>query len=118
MTTKTILIVEDNDKLTRMYDKVLKHAGYETICTPSVQEAIQLLIKHEPAAVCLDWRLEDGTGAAFLDYVRTLNGSHLPKILIISAQVTKREVAPYVDLIEGYYTKPIALKEMVQKVTQ
>lgn len=117
MASDYVMIVEDNDKLSRMYSKVLRHAGYETISTPSVEESIALFEEHWPRVVCLDWRLIDGTCEPFLDHIRQLDPADAPYILVISAEVTRDDVAAYLDLIEGYYTKPIELKEMVKKVT-
>ena len=116
MASGYVLLVEDDEKLMRMYNKVLTHAGFETICVDSAADAIDCLIEYDPRVVCLDWRLVDGTCVPFLEYVQSLDPAYTPKILIISAEVTARDVENYLDVIQDYYTKPITLNEMVARV--
>lgn len=112
----TVLIVEDNPSLARMYTKVLRHAGFETVVTPTIAEAIELFEAYAPPIICLDWRLEDDTADKFLDYLSQYPQAQLPKILVISAEVTARDIADYQEMIYGYYNKPVTLRDIVAEL--
>ena len=100
-----------------MYNKVLRHAGFDTVVTGYVEEAIAFYEELRPRIICLDWRLLDGTGKDFLDYLNSVE-DELPAIFVISAEVTPDDIEGYQHLIRGYYNKPMELKEMVQKVIE
>lgn len=108
-----VLIVEDNDQLSRMYQKVLNHAGFKTLLVYNSQEAITMIRQFDPDLICLDWRLEVGNAKPVLEFLRNLKPEHRPKVLVISAQVTKQDLEGYEDLVSAKLIKPVPLSELV-----
>jgi DNA-binding response OmpR family regulator len=108
-----VLIVEDNDQLSRMYQKVLNHAGFKTLLVYNSQEAIFMIRQFDPDLICLDWRLESGNAKPVLEFLRSLAPEQRPKVLLISAQITKQDLEGYEDLVSAKLIKPVPLSELV-----
>lgn len=68
--SQTILVVEDNSNLNRLFERKLTRTGYQTHSADSVREAINTLDKVTPHAIILDLELPDGNGTEVLDYMR------------------------------------------------
>lgn len=111
-----VLIVEDDNLLSRMYHKVLTHAGYLTRRVQTVPQAINAIMSFDPDVICLDWQLEDSTTAPVLEFLESLPPASLPAVLLASGAVREDDSAPYANLIQACLKKPITLDEMVTTV--
>jgi DNA-binding response OmpR family regulator len=117
MNSRHVLLVEDNDKLAKLYQKVLHHSGYETRTVDNTEEAIAMLIEFDPATVFLDWQLKDGTCEPFLNHLQSLESANVPKIVIISAEVNVEDIDPYSDVVQQYFAKPVSIRDLVKNVS-
>jgi len=111
-----ILIVEDDDKVSRMYEKILKHAGYHTYRAHTVEDAIDLIPRLDPDILCLDWQLEEGTSAPILEFLHGLDRTQLPQVMMISGNLSAENIAPYSDLVVGGLPKPVTLNDLVTSI--
>jgi|GEM_PF-2346772 len=107
-----ILIVEDDDRTSRMYEKILTHAGYHTVLTPSVAQAMEQLEQFDPDIIFLDWWLEDGNGNLLLDVIRPIPSEKRPSVVVISGHLEKGDLEPYEGLVETFFNKPISVAQI------
>lgn len=111
-----ILILEDDDQLSRMYEKVLQHAGYRTLRLSQISGAIENIPRFDPDIVLLDWHLSDSTSAPFLDYLITHHHAEtLPQIAVISGRKVTLE-ATYQSQVALTLQKPISVTQLVNQV--
>lgn len=80
---KTILMIEDDELLARMYRMKLEKAGYEVLLAHDAQDAKQLATKHTPDVVLLDILLPKVNGLAVLKELRkNPKTMHCPVIIL------------------------------------
>ena len=81
--SKKVLIVEDDQQISRVYEIQLKKEGISTIVARDGEEAIKLLMKEKPDLVVLDLMLPKKDG---FDVLREVRGnpdlSKIPMIII------------------------------------
>jgi DNA-binding NtrC family response regulator len=112
---KSILLVEDNDELARIFTTFLKNKRLNVNLFSSAEEAL----RHFRANINLysiiltDFRMEGMNGIDFAKEVRRLRGNSIAIIMItgysIYEIVTKEEVAGLVDRI---MMKPFSLRSL------
>lgn len=79
----TILIVEDQSEIRRMYQTALRRCGYHVIATASGNEAMLAMGMEFPDLVLLDMSMPGMDGLAFLQVLRqTPEWLRIPVILI------------------------------------
>lgn len=111
-----ILIVEDNEQLGGMYERILQHHNYRTLRLKNAHEAITQFIPFDPDLILLDWALEDGNCEPFLRYLNTLEAKNRPPILLISAEASAENIRTYQHSITDSLPKPISMKDLLKKV--
>ncbi|GAB4517088.1 MAG: hypothetical protein OHK0046_23390 [Anaerolineae bacterium] len=81
----TVLIIEDDIKINRMFAKQLEAAGLICSGVTSIREAVAYLTEvNLPNLIILDLELEDGIGTAVLDELQKRQ-MHETKVIIVSA---------------------------------
>jgi CheY-like chemotaxis protein len=70
MPDKTILIIDDSNTSVLLMDYALKHAGYKTLPTFSVKEALSRMKKTDPDLIILDLSMPEISGFDFLSMIR------------------------------------------------
>jgi DNA-binding response OmpR family regulator len=111
-----VLIVEDDDRISRLYQKTLRHAGYNVRNEDSVEAALQALFTFDPDVICLDWRLVDGNAAPILEALKQEDAQSWPAILLISGQFEHIDISEYRELIVEAVPKPFSINELKTKV--
>jgi two-component system cell cycle response regulator DivK len=105
---KTILMVEDNDLVVRVYEAVLSGLGHRPVHVRTGAEASRLASELRPDLVIMDIRLPDGSG---LDVIRGLKAD--PKIasipvIVVSTRVAAGDESRLAELgCAGFVSKPI-----------
>jgi DNA-binding response OmpR family regulator len=112
---RTVLLVEDNEKLNAINRRALETAGYRVLTALTLAAAREHLAAYNADVILLDVVLPDGDGADFCGEIREKTDAH---ILFLTS---KRE---HVDKIKGlavggddYITKPFKLDELLLRVT-
>lgn len=99
----SIIVCEDNHELGRFYKKLLDHENY-LVTTCATSEEFELVYsKKKPHVVIMDLRLagSEKDGLQLMDEV--INSQpHRPKVVVISGEATRSEVAQAMQL--GAYT--------------
>ena len=114
MTQKTVLIVEDEQKLALLLQEYLTHAGYLSHCISHGNLVIPWLQTNQADLVILDLMLTGIDGITLCDEIRRF--SSIP-IIMASAKVTEIDRLTGLDIgADDYLCKPYSLREMMSRV--
>jgi DNA-binding response OmpR family regulator len=111
----TILLVEDDERISEPLLRVLGTEGFEVVHTASGNEGLDALVTKHPDLVLLDLTLPDVDG---LDVCRKIREER-PELPIIMLTARAEEADRLVGLELGaddYITKPFRLAELVARI--
>lgn len=113
----TILVVDDNDIVRKLYRVALAAEGYQVVEAEDGRNALQALSTHEPDLILQDLILPDMGG---IDLVRLLrehpNGASIP-ILAVSGFQSEMELAEKLGVgFTDFLFKPVEPSRLVQTV--
>ncbi|MDO4549477.1 MAG: response regulator transcription factor [Clostridia bacterium] len=108
---KTILVIDDDVRISDMLNEILSRAGYGVIRAYSGTEALLVLEKSRPDLALLDLMLPGMSGEDVLAGIRGV------PVIVLSA---KADVQDKVDLLLGgaadYMTKPFDTRELLARI--
>ncbi len=111
---KTILIVDDEPKITRLARDYLENAGFGVLSMGSGGGALSIVRSETPDLVVLDLGLPDMDG---LDVCRQLRRSSSIPIIMLTARDEETDKLVGLELgADDYITKPFSPKELVARV--
>lgn len=111
---KTILILEDDENLSRGIAFTFEKDGYHTISADSIKDGKRALEQHEADLVILDLGLPDGNGMDLCKEIRTY--SKIPMIMLTARDLETDEVAGLLAGADDYITKPFSLSVLRARV--
>jgi DNA-binding NtrC family response regulator len=106
---KTILVVEDEDKLRRVIELHLKSSGYEVLQAASAEDALRLA--DHAQLVLTDLRLPGMDGLVLLDTIRRQN-SNTPVVLMTAFGTVESAVSAMKSGAADFLIKPFALDHL------
>jgi DNA-binding response OmpR family regulator len=108
-----ILLVEDDDTLSRVIGRNLSARGITVRRVSSVAEALAAITARVPSALLLDIELPDRTG---WDLLRALHsrGIDLPTIVVTATRITPDRLAEFHPI--AYIPKPFPLEALLRLV--
>ncbi|WP_414439870.1 response regulator [Burkholderia sp. 22PA0106] len=110
----TILIVEDEPKLSALLADYLHAEGFGTAIVADGREVVPYVQAHEPALVLLDLMLP---GRGGLDICRDLRGFSIIPVIILTARVDEIDRLLGLELgADDYVCKPFSPREVVARV--
>jgi two-component system alkaline phosphatase synthesis response regulator PhoP len=111
---KTILVVDDELKITRLVRDYLQQAGFSVVEASDGQAAISAARRHDPDLVVLDLGLPGIDG---LDVARTLRAASAVPIIMLTARSDESDRIVGLELgADDYIVKPFSPKELVARV--
>ncbi|MGL5434146.1 MAG: response regulator transcription factor [Lachnospiraceae bacterium] len=110
-----ILIVEDDPKLSQLYDIVLKKAGYETSLAPDGMKGWDILEEEHIDLIITDIMMPEVDGYEFVKGVRQINKT-IPILMITAKDDFDSKHQGFRLGTDDYMTKPIDVNEMVLRV--
>lgn len=78
-----ILIADDEQKIRRVIDLLLKEAGYETLLAENGKEAVEAVATFQPHLILLDYNMPEMTGIEALERIR--ENDQAPTVVMITA---------------------------------
>ena len=109
-----ILIVEDDDAISKLLSISLSEYGYKTHRTSELSASKREFISYNPMLIILDLGLPDGDGKTLIKEVR--KESKTP-IIVLSARNDEKEIIAALDLgADDYVTKPFSTSELLARV--
>lgn len=113
-----VLIVEDDNKLNRLFCKSLRKAGFKPEGVNSIQEAINFLNHFTPPRVIvIDVNLKDGLGTELLDHRDELNLDHT-RVIVISGNIMALDTVRHDYDVDYILEKPISPRILIGRVQE
>lgn len=110
----TILIVEDESKISRFVSLELEHEGYATKCIADGREALEDALKNNYDLIILDVMLPSLNG---IEVLRRLRQSKNTPVIILTARDQVMDKVSGLDLgANDYMTKPFAIEELLARI--
>ena len=113
-TGQTILVVEDEQRLSQLLREYLEAAGYRVHCLLRADEVMPWLANHQADLLILDLMLPGGDGMSLCREIRCQ--STVP-IIMSTARVEEVDRLQGLEIgADDYVCKPYSLREMVARV--
>lgn len=109
-----ILIVEDDEKLSRFIELELLHEGYEVIKADNGRTGLEVAEKGEVNLVLLDIMIPQINGLEVLRRIRKI--SDLPVIMLTARDAVMDKVSGLDAGADDYVTKPFAIEELLARI--
>lgn len=111
---KTILVVDDEKKITEVVQAYLENAGYRVACAYNGVDALKLFERFHPDLVVLDLMLPDMSGEDICTAIR--KKSRAP-IIMLTAKTAEEDVINGLDIgADDYVTKPFSNKQLLARI--
>jgi DNA-binding response OmpR family regulator len=111
---KSILVVEDEEKLLEVICTFMESKGYRVFAAKDGKKAFELFGKENISLILLDLMLPDITGEEICRKIRMK--SRLP-IIMLTAKVEEKDLLTGLEIgADDYITKPFSLKELGARV--
>lgn len=109
-----ILIVEDDDAISRLLMASLQQQGYKTLLAKERHTALRELQTRSPDLILLDLGLPDGDGKELIKMIRSNLST---PIIVVSARSNEEEIIASLDAgADDYVTKPFSTHELLARV--
>lgn len=115
MTKRKVLIVEDEDKLSRVLELELTYENYETTIVNNGQDALTHILQNEWDVVLLDIMIPELSGLEVLRRVRREN-IQTPIILLTARDMVHDKVSGLDLGANDYVTKPFQIEELLARI--
>lgn len=109
-----ILVVEDDDRISRLERFVLEQVGYRVTCAGTGEEALEMLPNATPSLVLLDVMLPQMDGFTTCQKIR--ESSQVPIIMVTARDRDVDKVRGLEMGADDYITKPFSTHELVSRV--
>ena len=119
MSNKTILIIEDDEKNTKLIRAILERENYSIISTTEANSGIELAKRHKPFLILMDIQLPGLDGLSATKIIR--NDPILKDIPIVgvSAHAMEEDIQKALEAgCSGYITKPIDVHSFLQTMKE
>jgi CheY-like chemotaxis protein len=114
----SVLIVDDEPEFARLLAAKLLTAGFRTVVSAKVTEAIQKLMNQKFGCILLDLHLEQGSGERVVDVLR--GDVNLPNfktpILVMSGHLDARVIQRLGPRINGVFVKPLDSAKLLERI--
>ena len=109
-----VLVVEDDDRISRLERFVLEQVGYRVACVGTGEEALEMLPNTTPSLVLLDAMLPHMDGFATCQKIR--ESSQVPIIMVTAMDRDEDKVRGLEMGADDYITKPFSTHELASRV--
>ncbi len=111
---KTILVVDDEQRLVSLVESYFKQEGYRVLSAFNGREALDVVATEKPDLIVLDVMMPEMDGYEFM---RTHRKDHDTPIILLTARVEDDEKVIGLELgADDYITKPFRPRELVARV--
>lgn len=111
---KTILLIEDDENLSRGIAFTFEKNGYHAVSASGITDGKRLLEQHGVDLIILDLMLPDSNGMDWCKEIRTY--SKIPIIMLTACDLETDEVQGLMSGADDYITKPFSLSVLRARV--
>ncbi len=117
---KTILLVEDDDRLAEVYETRLKAEGFKTKRVANGEEALAAALQVKPDLILLDVMMPKVSGFDVLDILRNTPETTNVKIIMLTAlsQDSDRDRAKSLGVDDYLIKSQVVIADVVAKVKE
>lgn len=117
-TKKKLLIIEDDEHVSRVYDVKFTHEGYQTVFAKNGNEALEKIALEKPDLIILDLMIPGKDGFAVLEEVKQNQELAAIPIIILSnlGQPSDQERALALGAREYLVKVDYSMQEVINKV--
>lgn len=117
---KTILLVEDDDRLASVYETRLQAEGFTTKRVSNGEDALATAVQVKPDLILLDVMMPKVSGFDVLDILRNTPETKSVKIIMLTAlsQDSDRERAKSLGVDDYLIKSQVVIADVVEKVRQ
>jgi two-component system cell cycle response regulator DivK len=117
MSGELVLIVDDNEKNTKLARDVLRFAGFRTIEAGSGEAGFSLAVEHLPDVILMDIRLPDMEGTFVLRNLKEEPRTAQIPVVALTSFAMKGDRESFLEAgFDGYLEKPISVKAFPDQV--
>ncbi len=110
---KTILVVDDEEKIRSVYTKMLRREGFNVLDAADAEQANELLLKNIVDLVLLDINMAEVDGTVLYDIAQTF---HKKTRVIVASVYPVEDQKTLIIGAADYYDKSEGLQTLIQKV--
>jgi two-component system, OmpR family, alkaline phosphatase synthesis response regulator PhoP len=112
--SKTILVVDDEERLTSLLEAYLQQEGFRVVTAGNGLEALEVIRRDPPDLIVLDIMMPEMDGVEFLRVLRT---QHSTPVILLTARVGDEDKIIGLELgADDYLTKPFRPRELLARV--
>jgi two-component system alkaline phosphatase synthesis response regulator PhoP len=112
--SKTILVVDDENRLVSLVESYLKQEGFRVETASNGREALEVARHHPPDLIILDIMMPEMDGHEFLEAYRH---DHSTPVILLTARVEEQEqLIGFEEGADDYVTKPFRPRELMARV--
>lgn len=115
MSTRKILIVDDEPNIVMSLEYAFKKKGYEVFIARDGHEALDAAEIYRPDAIVLDIMMPEMDGFETLSVLRSRPQLDGCKVVFLTAKTKNEDIALGAD---EYLTKPFSIKKVIQCVEE
>jgi CheY-like chemotaxis protein len=120
MTSRRVLVVEDNDMNMQLVEFLLEEGGYDIVKAASGEEALALTRDDAavvPDLILMDIHLPGMDGLSVVREMKTSDRTRSIPILALTAHAMRGDKDRFLDAgCDGYISKPIDVKTFIQSI--
>lgn len=112
-----ILVVDDDPKICRLFEVVLKKSGYEVVIAYTAEDGLRMALEELPDVILSDYMLPDEDGEKFCIKVRNNKKIASTPFIVITGRGTQTlKMEGLSKLFDDYLEKPVDLSFLTAKV--
>lgn len=113
---KSVLIIEDDDKIRNLVKIYLQKEGYEVLEAANGKVGKKMIEQYDPCLVILDLMLPEMSGEAICHWIREEYESLMPIIMLTAKASEKQRIAGFKLGADDYVVKPFSPAELMVRV--
>ncbi len=113
---KKILLVEDDQNISRALSIRLKHRGYETTVAPDATTAVETAVKFQPDLALLDISLPAGNGFTVAERIQALLPKATPLIFLTASKQPGLRAKAQELGAQAFFQKPYEAEDVLEAV--
>ena len=117
MTSKTVLIVDDEAAIREMIAVALQMAGYRCLEADNAQNAHAIVVDHQPDIILLDWMMPDVSGIELARRLKRETAyADIPIIMLTARSEEDNKIQGLEAGADDYITKPFSPRELIARL--
>lgn len=117
MTSKTVLIVDDEAAIREMIAVALQMAGYRCLEAENAQAAHAIVVDHRPDIILLDWMMPDVSGIELARRLKRETAyADIPIIMLTARSEEDNKIQGLEAGADDYITKPFSPRELIARL--